>query len=143
MTLDDQQYWGGIIRIREDEIGALGIEDIPNHVWLTRDPYQTPHFFSIRDAATGTEANPALMTRNFGVLPQRPSIENAFRDVASSELRQVVSTDPMEILSDLKRASRRPVFPVDLCRLFSPGHYWPEGDAFSSGLHLACFIHDR
>ena len=139
VTQDDHRYWGGIIRIREDEIGAYGIEGIPSYVWLTRDSYQSPHFVCIRDAASNTEDNAArtLMIRNFGVLPQRLSIENVFRDFSmNSEIMQVVSTEPLEILSDLKRARRRLVYPVDLCRLFSPGHYWHEGDAFSTGLHL-------
>jgi len=118
---------------------ALGVDGIPARVWQGRQLHLEPTLFYIVDGGREGEDYDFVL-RNFGVLSPVVSMKEAFRDVPHTE----VSLDPVktgEILTSLSAETRRPITPLQLCRMFARLGVATEYDPLGNTFHIGCGDH--
>lgn len=115
-------------------VGALEIDDIPNHIWTTRGGFHDPIFFYIQDAGVNSPEHNFVL-RNFGALSPTIATNNAFRDIPTEvfDLRLVSHRD---VLARLVSSQGRAVLPLGLCGTYSTRRYFLSDEPFTQGYHF-------
>ncbi len=120
--------------IREFDIGALEIQQIPWYLWSTRSSLREPHFFYIKDHRENT-SNVNFLLRNFGTLPAIMAMDLAFKDLPHQVI-DAKDKSPKECLAWLLLRSEQAVLPISLCRVFAHIPYSLGYNNQAQGFHL-------